>query len=175
MLRRLVDGRYLRAALRRGVAFACGWWALTEGDSASLAFGVPVLGAATFASLTLGPPERATWRVQVVAIARLVAFFLVGSARGGWDVARRAMSPRLPLSPVILRHPTRLTGAARTIFTSINALMPGTLSVGGTEEDVLIHALVDRGEASRRELELLEHHVARAVRARADEDGALHA
>ena len=95
---------------------------------------------------------------------RLIGFFLLGSLRGGWDIARRALSPGLPLSPVIVHHSTRLTGSAQIAFRSINALMPGTLTVEVVGDDIRVHALVDGGDALREELDRLEAYIAGTIR-----------
>lgn len=175
MVEGLRDRSTLRSALWRASLLAFGWWALAEGDRAAFAFGVPVILAATCVSLALSPPARLPSRLRVIAIVRLVGFFLLGSLRSGWDIARRALSPRLPLSPVIVHHSTRLTGSAQIAFRSINALMPGTLSIDVLDDDIRIHALVDRGDDLRNELELLEAHIAQAARPSTPRDGEPHA
>ena len=171
MIEGLLDRSQLRTTLRRASLLAFGWWALAEGDRTAFAFGVPVVFGATLVSLALSPPARSPSRLRGTAIVRLVGFFLLGSMRSGWDIACRALSPRLPLSPVIVHHSTRLTGSAQIAFRSINALMPGTLSIDVIDDDIRIHALVDRGEALKHELEFLESHLARATRPSAPRDG----
>lgn len=171
MVEELRDRSLLRAALWRAFLLAFGWWALAEGDRAAFAFGVPVILGATAISLALSPPARSRSRLRVIAIVRLVGFFLVGSLRSGWDIARRALSPRLRLSPVVVHHSTRLTGSAQVAFRSVNALMPGTLSIDVLDDDIRIHALVDRGDALKRELELLESHIAQVARSSTPRNG----
>lgn len=151
----------VRAACSRALLLAFGWWALTEGAPSSLAFGIPVVAAATLASLATTAPR--SLRLRPRAFAWLVGTFLSGSFRGGWDVARRALSPRLPLSPVLIHYSMRLEpGFEQRVFTSLVTLMPGTLSADVLGQDVRIHALVARGEALRRGIVALETRVARA-------------
>lgn len=174
------DSRVFRAKLRaaawRAPLLAFGWMALVEGEPASLAFGMPVVALATFASIVLSPPPESPSRLRAVGVVRLVGFFLVGSLRGGWDVALRALSPSLPLSPAVLHHSTRLApGLAQHLLTSITTLMPGTLSVDARGYEVRVHVLVDRGEAGQRDLRTLEARIAGAMRSSTPGDGATHA
>jgi multicomponent Na+:H+ antiporter subunit E len=162
----------LRAAAWRGSLLAVGWWALLEADPGGLLVGVPVVLAAATASVALSPPRESAPRPSAVGVVRLVWYFLVESIRGGWDVARRALSPRLPLSPVVVHHSSELApGAAQTLFTSVLALMPGTLSIDSAGHDIRIHALVDRGDALTRDLRTLEAYIARALTPPTRRDG----
>jgi multicomponent Na+:H+ antiporter subunit E len=123
--------------------------------------GVPIVAAATIGSLVASPPRRIALRLRPLTV--LVGTFLYGSLRGGWDVSRRALSPTLPVSPVLVQYRTRLdSGAAQKVFTSLVTLMPGTLTADILGRNVCIHALVDRGDDLQRDLTTLEERVAHA-------------
>ncbi len=152
---------WLRAACWRALLLGFGWWALAEGKPSSFAMGAAMVAAAGLASLITSPPRLISLRLRPLAI--LLGTFLYGSLRGGWDVARRALSPTLPLSPVLIHYSTRLdSGPALEIFTSLLTLMPGTLAANVRGRDLQIHALVDRGGDLQRDLMTLEGRVGRA-------------
>ena len=167
-LRAIVRRAYWRAGL-----LGFGWYALLEGDHAGLAFGVPVVIAATIASLMLCPREAPATHLRPVESARLASSFAVGSLRGGLDVALRALSPRVSLSPAVVPYATELTpGPTHRLFTSLVTLMPGTLSIQAEARRVRVHVLVDR-EAIDQDLATLERRVATAVWTTPLEEGAL--
>jgi multicomponent Na+:H+ antiporter subunit E len=163
--RELLQAATWRASLVRALLLAGGWWALTEGDAAGFLFGVPLVVAATVASLALRPvPSGGSGSWRPVALLRLARVFLAGSLRGGWDVARRALSPGLPLAPALVDHAMRLPpGPAQNLFMSMLSLMPGTLSADVHGPHVAVHVLVDGGAAMRRDIDALEVHVADAL------------
>jgi multicomponent Na+:H+ antiporter subunit E len=154
-----------RSVVLRLLLFSGGWWALTEGEGRlekSLPFGLAVVLAALFASLALPADGLPQWRP--LGLARLLFAFLTGSLSGGLDVARRALSPRLPLAPAIFAYRLRLPpGPGRSLFMSALSLMPGTLSADLEGEHLMVHVLVARGDVALRQLQALEAHVARAV------------
>lgn len=152
-----------RPLLVRGLVLAAGWWIISEGDAAGLAFGVPMVALALCASALLPslPPPR--W--SAIGLAGFVAAFLVGSLTGGIDVARRALSPRLSLAPVVIRYRLRLaTEPGRHLFMLTLSLLPGTLSVALDGDVLELHVLFDRGDAVVLQLRKLETRVAHAAR-----------
>lgn len=169
MDRALASRAALRAAAWRLLLFSFLWWTLPEDDPGGLLLGAATVVAATVASLVLtappASPPSVRLRLDVVGAMRLGWYFLAGSIQGGWDVALRALSPRLPVSPVVLHHSSAFgPGYAQVLFTSLLALMPGTLSVDSRGHDITIHTLVDRRDAQRRELQELEARVSGATR-----------
>ena len=145
----------IRAALARGVGFL-GFWLLLAGPSlgqstatgvttdlaAGLAVGLLAAVVATWVSLRLLPP--APGRLRLTALARLARHFLWQSIVAGFDVARRAFDPRLPLKPGDLAFPTRFPpGTGRAAFGAITSLMPGTLPVGTDDHDRLVYHCLD--------------------------------
>ncbi|WP_437649105.1 Na+/H+ antiporter subunit E [Sorangium sp. So ce362] len=158
---RLAQGGWRSVSVRTLVLIG-GWWALTEGDRAGLAFGVPMVLLALFTSVCLPSPRAPRW--SPLGLLRFMRFFLAGSLRGGLDVAHRALAPRLPISPVIIRFAPRLpAGPGRHLFIGAMNVMPGTLSVDIEVDHLDIHVLVDGGDELVRQLRALEEHIARAL------------
>ena len=150
---------WLRTACFRASLLALGWWALSAGEPSAMGAGVPIVAAATIASLLSNTPRPLALRPW--ALLHLVRTFLADSVRGGWDVARLALAPRLALTPVIFHYDSALSGAAQRVFTSLSTLVPGTLTTAVAGRDVCVHALVDRPDDMRRDLDTLEDRVAR--------------
>lgn len=147
---------------RRAMLLALAWWAFGGAKGSGLVFGVITVALATCVSLMMSGPSTMTLRLK--GLAKLVGVFAIGSLRGGWDVAWRALSPRASLHPAILRYRTWLEpGFPQQLFGSIGALMPGTLAINSSGYEVEIHLLVDRGDESRRELAVLESSVGAAL------------
>ena len=80
--------------------FALLWWILTEGTMNSWLVGVPVIVFAVLASGLLLP--GVSWSLP--GVVRFVPFFLWHSLNGGVNVARRALQPRLLISPGLFDH-----------------------------------------------------------------------
>ncbi|TDK23021.1 hypothetical protein E2F46_12800 [Luteimonas aestuarii] len=120
----------LRARLAWGVqvfVLLLATWCALDGLG-SLWLGVLVsLAGAAFGSW-VAPGEVHRW--QPLRLVAFFVWFVVASWRGGADVARRALSPRMPIEPVMLRHRMRLPpGLPQTVFVGVLSLLPGTLSV----------------------------------------------
>jgi multicomponent Na+:H+ antiporter subunit E len=141
----------------RTVLFALLWWILTEGAMYSWLVGAPVVLFAALASGALLPGT--SWSLP--GILRFIPFFLWHSLRGGVDVAGRALHPRLPISPDLLKHQWRLpTGLSRVFMANTVSLLPGTLSAELDEEFLHVHVL-DKTGAFESELTVIEARVAR--------------
>lgn len=127
----------------RGLSFALLWLLLTR----SLAAGDLVVGAlaaiaATFVSLRLLPPTSGC--LHFGRLLALLPHFAWESTRAGFDVARRAFLPRIPLSPGFVSCPLKFPpGYARNTFAAITSLLPGTVSCEETDETVVYHCLDD--------------------------------
>jgi multicomponent Na+:H+ antiporter subunit E len=128
-------------AMKRVTGFFALWVTLTGADPTDLVAGAVASWATTWVSLHLLPPG--TSRVRVSALARLGLRFVRQSVVAGVDVARRALDPRLPLTPGFVSFPVGLRpGPARHMFTTLMSLLPGTVPIGpaGTR-GLLIHCL----------------------------------
>lgn len=130
----------LRAAIARGTGFLGLWIVLIGFAPADLAAGVVAAAAATCTSLRLLPPWP--YRVRLTAVLLLIPRFLWKSVVAGWDVARRALDPRLPLRTGFVGYPARFRSPlARNAFASYTSLLPGTLPVQDDGETLLYHCL----------------------------------
>jgi multicomponent Na+:H+ antiporter subunit E len=84
--------------------------------------------------------------------------------KSGWDVSRRILDPRLPVSPALARfRPSQATALGLVIHANSITLTPGTISVEVTAGEFLVHALTQEGatglagsEMDRRVAELEE-------------------
>src|SRR5690606_13621809 len=80
-------------------------------------------------------------------LIRFVPFFLIQSARGGLDVAGRAMGRTPRVRPGTESFTTRLpAGSARTFFLAVIGLFPGTLTVGVSEDELDVHMIDTRAD-----------------------------
>lgn len=124
----------------RGLAYFAFWVLLIGIKPVDLVVGVAAAAAATWTSLNLLPPG--TFRVRLAGLPRYVAHFLWQSVVAGFDVARRAFSPDLPLKPGLVHYASRHPrGAARNVFASLTCLLPGTLAVRDEPQGLLYHCL----------------------------------
>jgi len=134
------------------------WWSLSGGDAEAWWFGVPIVMIAVLMSAALAP--QGGQRIRIRALATFVMFFLLESVRGGIDVARLALHPRLPIVPAFVRFEFRLPdGPARVFLVNTISLLPGTLSVELRDSGVLIHVL-DEHMPFDLKLRILEDRVA---------------
>jgi len=149
------------AVLGRSGAFFALWVVLIGTSLSDLFAGVPVSAAATWVSLALLPPGRQ--RVRLTALFLLIPHFLWKSVVAAWDVARRALDPRLPLRTGFVAYPVRFRSPlARNAFASYTSLLPGTLPVEDDGETLLYHCL-DIEQPVAAELATEETALARAV------------
>ena len=146
-----------RRFLARLLLMALIWLGLNGTDLASWTIGAPVAVAAAWVSLKLLPAS--SWRCSLVGALCFAGFFIRESLRGGWDVARHALSPRLQMSPAIVCYQLRLpTDSARLFFCSAISLLPGTAVVGIEGSSICIHVL-DHSPRVEEELRELEERV----------------
>jgi multicomponent Na+:H+ antiporter subunit E len=126
----------------RGAGFF-GFWLLLIGlDPADLAAGFFAAAAATWTSLRLLPPRGG--RLRYAALARLALRFGQESIMGGVDVARRALSVRMPLRPGFVVYPVRLPpGPACNAFSALTSVLPGTLPAGVDDHGALLYHCLD--------------------------------
>lgn len=152
----------MRAVIMRGLGFLGFWVALIGPDPVDLVAGGVTAAAATWASLRLSPPDHS--RLRYAALARLAQRFIQQSICGGWDVARRALDPRLPLRPGFVAYPARLApGPARNAFCAFTSAMPGTLPTGVDERGALVYHCLDVGQPVAAQLAIDEALFIRAL------------
>lgn len=126
--------------LLRAASFALAWWAFTESQFQDWYVGVVVILAATWSSLAILPLTYGSWSWR--GVARFTPYFLMVSLQGGWDVAKRALDPRMPLDTEIKPYRLRLCGELPRVFMAWTiSLMPGTASIRLEGHDLRVHVL----------------------------------
>ena len=151
--------RRFLAAVLRALVFGVLWWIMAEGRWESVYMAAVFMLAAVAASLVLLPPTARVWRPG--RLPRLTVYFLAQSLLGGIDVARRALSPALPVRPRLMQYEMSLPeGFPIVLFIWCVSLMPGTASVSVQERVLTVHVL-DASMGAREKLRALERHVSR--------------
>jgi multicomponent Na+:H+ antiporter subunit E len=133
------------AATAARAALLFGVWLVVDQSAkpGNLLVGVLAAAAATWASLKLLPPARG--RVRLGGLLLLLPRFLWQSLVAGFDVARRALAPRLDLQPGFVEYRTMLPpGSARSAFELISSLMPGTVPSDEGPRHIEYHGLDTR-------------------------------
>ncbi|AIO18897.1 Putative monovalent cation/H+ antiporter subunit E [Candidatus Izimaplasma bacterium HR1] len=115
-----------------------------------------ILGAIVSLVLTLIIAKYVDYKIDALFPIRLVKFIFVYLFVFIWqlilaniDVARRVLSPKIPLNPGIIKVDTELEGdfAKLTLANSIT-LTPGTLSIDVEENSLYVHTVEVKGETS---------------------------
>ena len=128
--------RFVRHAAILALLWACLNWA----DLASWIIGGPAVILAAMCSSSF--PGRDRLPLNWSALPGFVLFLTRESIRGGWDVARRVIDPKLPIAPGFVRFRMRLPeGAAQHLFANVISLLPGTVTVRVEGNEVLVHAI----------------------------------
>lgn len=144
------------AFLKRGALLALLWWMLAEGDLHAPYLAAAIVCAAAGVSVFLQPPSRRRWRAS--RLPRLVLHLLRLSLLGGWDVARRALTPALPVQPGLSSYALELPADfPAVLYTCLVSLTPGTASVALEDSTLVVHALDASMDVEKmlRELETL--------------------
>ena len=134
-----------RTSSARGTAALVGvmafvWFGLNGTDWRSWIVGGPAVGAAAWMTSRLFP--SVSWHRSLAGALAFAGFFARESFRGSWDVAQRALAPRLRLRPSMVSYPLRLpAGPGRWLFCNSISLLPGTAVVAITSDQVLVHVL----------------------------------
>jgi len=135
------------------------WWAFTEGDLSGIGFGLGVAILVTAVSMRLFPQGSA--RIRPVQLCLFVLFFLGRSVVAGIDVARRVLSPSLPVDPGYFTvHLSLPEGSPRWLLANALSLMPGTLSVSLDGPRLELHCL-DTHSSIEEDVRTTERRVAR--------------
>ena len=141
-------------------------WALLSGVYSPLFVGFG-LGSVAFVVLVVRRMDRTDGarlaiRLRRLAVLRYGLWLLGQIVRANVDVARRALAPRVRVSPTVLRVPAgQRTELGRVLFAHSITLTPGTVSVHLDDGEVEVHALTREaaaalagGEMGRRVAEL---------------------
>jgi multicomponent Na+:H+ antiporter subunit E len=126
--------------LTRLLAFAVLWWIIVQGQLDAWIIGLPAAVFAALASISLSSDSLP--RLSVIGLARFIILFISESIRGGIDVARRTLSPRVRVQPGFRRYRPSLNDPhARVLFVNCVSLLPGTLSSSIHGDYVELHLL----------------------------------
>lgn len=113
------------------------WWLLTGGSGWYL--GIPTVFLAVWLSRTL---KLVPWVIRPARLPALLALFFRELFGGGWDVARRALHPGMPLDPAWVHYPlTTADEDVRLLLSGIIGLMPGTLATAVDGDCLTMHVL----------------------------------
>lgn len=125
--------------LRAGALYLV-WWVLTEGDPSGLGVGAAIVLMVALFSCRVHPPSR--YALRPVGMLVFFGYFILRSVVAGLDVARRLLSPSLPINPGYFIVKTRLPeGGPRWLLANTLSLMPGTLSVRLQGASLELHCL----------------------------------
>lgn len=131
---------FFRAFCLRAGTFYLVWWVMTEGDPSGLGPGAAIVVLVSILSCRLYPPSRYT--LHPLGALAFAGFFLFRSVVAGADVARRLLSPSVPVNPGYLTVSTSLpAGGPRWLLANTLSLMPGTLSVRLQDAGLELHCL----------------------------------
>lgn len=119
---------------------ALAWLVLFADDPDSWIVGLPCIVLCALFSRSLAPAQR--MHVSPVGLLRLAPYFLWYSLTGGWDVARRVLTPRLAINPGYTDFDLAISsGPARTFFVQFIGLLPGTLGAWLEGDTLRVHVL----------------------------------
>lgn len=91
-----------------------------------------------------GHPIHLGWRAAVLYWPWLAKEIV----KSGWDVSKRILHPRLPISPTLVRFkPSQVSDLGLVIHANSITLTPGTISVEVEKDHFLVHALTREGAA----------------------------
>jgi len=77
-----------------------------------------------------------------MALPGLALRFAWKSVVAGWDIARRALDPRLPVRPGFVVYRVGFArGPVRNLFTTLTSLLPGSVPAGEDGDALLYHCL----------------------------------
>jgi multicomponent Na+:H+ antiporter subunit E len=135
------------------------WWALTEGDPEGTVFGLFAALLVALLSLRFFPAPG--HRPRLLAAMVFSGYFMLRSVVAGVDVARRLLSPRLPIKPGYVTYTTSLpAGSPRWLLANTLSLLPGTISVTLQGAELELHCL-DTDTAVREDVARTEQRIAR--------------
>jgi len=131
----------LPALLVRAASLFGLWLIIAGAQPAEVVVGTLATAAAVFVSLRLSPPAHS--RISPAGTAKLLCHLLYRSFGAGFDVAWRAIDPRLPLRPGFVSFKSSFRpGPKCDAFCTIASLLPGTLPAGFDRDgSVLVHCL----------------------------------
>jgi len=120
-------------------------WLLASGHYTFMitSFGVISCAGVTILGWRMGIIDRESTPVHMLGRALLyLPFFVVEVIKANIDVARRILSPRMPLSPrLIVLKPTQKTDLGRVLYANSITATPGTVSIETEGGTITVHAI----------------------------------
>ena len=127
-------------------------WLLLSGHYTPFILILGVVSCITIVTVTLrmevadreGHPIHLTWRALTY-----MPWLMIEIIKANFDVAKRVLSPSLPVTPTLLRvKASQTTDLGQVIYANSITLTPGTISVDVANNEILVHALSREGAES---------------------------
>ena len=129
---------------------AFGTWLLWSGHytldhTLVLAMGVLSCAFVVYLSGRLSIVDEEGYSIRLVwNLALYIPWLIWAIVKANIDVAKRILSPGLPIAPRIIRvQGTQKTDLCRVIFANSITLTPGTVSLDLDGEEIVVHALTE--------------------------------
>lgn len=126
-------------------------WLLLSGhyEPLILAFGLISVAVVVLIARRKGLTDREGHPIDLLLHGlRYWPWLLIEIAKSNIAVARCILSPRLPISPTVIKVPSsQRTDLGRVVFANSITLTPGTVSILVERDGILVHALT--AEAAR--------------------------
>ncbi len=146
------------------------WLLLTgtlAGDELVLGASIAALVTLLFSSrLAIFTGFRFSWKAPLYILSYLGNFF-VALVRANLDLARRVLSPSLPINPALVEIRTGLTSPlGKLLLANTITLTPGTLTIDVVDDRLLVHWVycppgTDVQQATEKIAASFEQHLAR--------------
>lgn len=127
-----------------------GLWLLLSGYFVALILGLGILSCLLvwFVSERMDKADGVDrlGDLRPIATFKYHCWLSVEIVKSNLDVARRVLSPNLPISPTIIYVPaSQKTDLGRVIYANSITLTPGTLSIDISEGEIEVHSLSREG------------------------------
>ena len=140
------------------VAYFLLWLILAAGEAPW--FGLLLAVFAAWVSVRINSTQ---WFIGLSALPAFIVFFLVELWLGAWDVARRAVHPKVPLNPAWVSYPLQTNDEqVRLLLSALTGLLPGTLASHYQQGKLHVHVL-DQGQDWAGVISRLEEHLTRLL------------
>ncbi len=115
-----------------------------------------IIGVVVSMILTVLLVKTVNYEFDYKFIIRLLAYivlyipvFIVQLLLANIDVARRVLSPKIPLNPGLVKVKTELKGDyAKLALANSITLTPGTLSIDVSEDEIMVHTIDVKGDTA---------------------------
>ncbi|OGA03203.1 MAG: hypothetical protein A3H35_02595 [Betaproteobacteria bacterium RIFCSPLOWO2_02_FULL_62_17] len=135
------------------LVFLYGFWLLLSGYFSAflLVAGAGCALAVMLFSRRMGIIDREGHPIHLSrrALFSYWPWLAVEIVKSAWDVTRRILHPRMPISPTLARFkPSQRTDIGLVVHANSITLTPGTITVEIGRGEFLVHALSEEGAAS---------------------------